>query len=183
MHYGFSKNKEFIRNNIIFALFSNCLYAFIISAACYALSNLIVFINDDIDTISLLYLSVFSALFIILNIIFDLVYFNIEKGLILTDTEIIITNGYFARFQDFRTKIKFSNIESIKYDENLDLRELKRDYKNSNYSRITIGVSLKMVPVARITTNEEHPKIYFVACENITGLIEAFNSLSKKVVE
>ncbi len=173
LYFEFNKNKSFRHSNNVFALFSNFSYAFIISVACYAISNLIlVFLDTDIDVVSLSYVSIFGILFLIINFAFDILYYKTKKGLTITNTEIIITNGYFERFQDFRIKIKLSEIESVDYVEQLSIKELKKDYKNYNYGWITIGVGLKKVPVLKITTNDEHPKIYFIACENISEIID-----------
>ena len=170
MYFEFNKNKSFRHSNNVFALFSNFSYAFIISVACYAISNLIlVFLDTDI---SLSYVSIFGMLFLIINLAFDILYYKTKKGLTITNTEIIITNGYFAKFQDFRIRIKLSEIELVDYVEQLNIKELKKDYKNYNYGWVTIGVGLKKVPILKIITNDEHPKIYFIACENISEIID-----------
>lgn len=173
MYFEFNKNKSFRHSNNVYALFNNFSYSFIITVACYAISNLIlVFLDIDIDVISLSYVSIFGILFLIINFAFDILYYKTKKGLTITNTEIVITNGYFAKFQDFHIKIKLSDIESVDYVEQLSIKELKKAYKNYNYGWITIGVGLKKVPILKITTNDEHPKIYFIACENISKIVD-----------
>ena len=172
--FKFNQTQPYRRRNTAFALFSLCADALVAVILCYALSNFVLLCTDsDIDVTDMPYVTVFVAVYIITATVLITVYYKTQKGIVVTENELIITTGYSAKLGFFRIKIALSDIEGVTYIDAPWTKEQKRDYRNYEYAWHTVGIGLQTVPVIRINTKGEHPRIILFSCNEPEKLVDA----------
>lgn len=145
-----------------------------LTVLCYALCGAIIVIckpETDLDMMSVPYVSTFLALGLTLFVVWLIIYFKMKKGVSIDDEQIKICIGYPEKYHSLHTKIELSEITSVGKAERVNYKEEKRFYVLISY-----GTILKDLPVLKIATGGEHPKMHLVQCENIDGLIKQYEA-------
>lgn len=162
MKYELNKSKSFRRSEVLFAFSNAVLISLLGTLLLYAVSALIIInINDDIDIISIKYISIFAVTAIITTAVIFTAYFKMDNGAEIRDDKIVFCVGYWDKYIpiDFPKtygEIKISDIVDVRYMECFNWRELKKDYKNYNYMWYFIGIKSKNTPVACIHIKGEN---------------------------
>lgn len=172
MFFEFNQDKKLKRTELLFALFLNATNGIIFSALGYAISNLIfIFIFDNFDIISFKYIMVFVLLSILIFSALMFVFFKTNKGITITENELLFSTGYRSKVLSFKNRIAIDNIVSVEYIEDYDLsKTLKSDYKNYNYSWRIVGNNCKNIPFVKIQTKNDI--IYLLPIQNINEFIK-----------
>lgn len=175
MFFEFNQSKKFKRTQLLYALVLSLTNGIIFSILCYAIVNLIsIFIFDDLNVTSLKYIMAFVLLAILIFSILMFVFYKTDKGIAITENELIFSTGYRTKVLSFKNRIAIDNIISVEYVEDFDLsKTLKSDYKNYNYSWRCIGTNCKNIPFAKIQTKDN--MVYLLPVQNINEFIKQIN--------
>lgn len=172
MFFEFNQDKKLKRTELLFALFLNATNGIVFSALGYAISNLIIiFIFDNFDIISFKYIMVFVLLSILIFSALMFVFFKTNKGITITENELLFSTGYRSKVFSFNNRIAIDNIVSVECVKDFDLsKTLKSDYKNYNYSWRIVGTNCKNIPYAKIHTKDNI--VYLLPVKNINEFIK-----------
>jgi hypothetical protein len=179
MYFKFiqDKKQQALRDSL--ATFMSFATSFMISILCYAICNLFVcFLNIDADVISVKYVMIFVALFLLIFLTFVLVYAFTKKGVIIDKNLITIKIGYFDRMGIyFKTEISINDIVSVEYMEKYKHSEVLKDYRNYNYRWFCVITFAKNTPVAKVQLNNDN--IYLIPLDDVNTFVKTFNNYKK----
>ena len=186
MYFRFNQDKKTKRANNLTALFFNFFNSVTIAVMCYALSNvvLILFLDKDIDVVSLNYALIFVGVFAALFICFSIYYFKAKKGISIDEEKITISMGYFGRNHMLHDSYDISDIERAEYIEKYrcykDLKRISEEFDLGVRWFVhaqEYGVAMKNKPVIAICIKGAFGNhVCFLSCEDNKRLIESLNS-------
>jgi phosphoglycerol transferase MdoB-like AlkP superfamily enzyme len=176
MYFKFNQSKKPRALRNLFATFLSFTSSIMISVLCYAITNLFVcFLNIDLDITSIKYILVFVLLFALILLSFVLIYAFTKKGVVIDENLIVIKVGFFDNSSVFyKSNIPIDDVVSIEYMQGYKSKEVLKDYKNYNYSWISVGMFCKNTPVAKVLLNNDI--IYLIPLEDINTFIKTFNN-------
>lgn len=185
MFFRFNQEKRFQQGELSFMLLSGVCTALMSTALLYAVSTLIIInVRPDIDVLTNpVYLSVFAVHFIAVFLAYPVYFLKAKKGVEIKENEIIYHIGYYSgkslpqSFLKAYGVIHIDKIVCAEYIESFSWRELKKDYRNSNYMWYCTGNRINVLPAAKLRVKTDNIDVFFILpLEDAKGFVDEIKS-------
>lgn len=185
MFFRLNQSKKFQIGELSFVLLSGMCIALMSTVLLYAISNLIIIkIRPDIDVLTNpIYLSVFAVHFIAVFLAYPVCFLKAKKGVEVKENEIIYHMGYYSgrslpqNFLKTYGVILIDKIVYVEYIESFSWKELKKDYRNSNYMWYCAGNRINSLPAAKLRVKTDNIDVFFILpLEDSKGFVDEIKS-------